>query len=67
MVSFDFVSGKKEIQLNFLEKVKVFFGRIMGGVESLANHADDACFHTRRQTKRSRNYRFVRLGVGLKI
>jgi hypothetical protein len=30
---FDFVSGKKEIQLNFLEEVKVFFGRIVGGVD----------------------------------
>ena len=39
MVSFDFVSGKKEDSVNFLEKVKVFtLAESLGGVESLANH-----------------------------
>jgi cystathionine beta-lyase len=39
MVSFDFVSGKKEDSVNFLEKVRVFtLAESLGGVESLANH-----------------------------
>lgn len=39
MVSFDFVSGKKEDSIDFLEKVKVFtLAESLGGVESLANH-----------------------------
>lgn len=39
MVSFDFVSGKKEEAISFLEKVKIFtLAESLGGVESLANH-----------------------------
>ena len=39
MVSFDFVSGKKEEAIAFLEKVKIFtLAESLGGVESLANH-----------------------------
>jgi cystathionine beta-lyase/cystathionine gamma-synthase len=39
MVSFDFVSGKKEDSIDFLEKVKLFtLAESLGGVESLANH-----------------------------
>jgi cystathionine beta-lyase/cystathionine gamma-synthase len=39
MVSFDFVSGKKEDSVDFLEKVRVFtLAESLGGVESLANH-----------------------------
>lgn len=39
MVSFDFVSGKKEDAIDFLEKLKVFtLAESLGGVESLANH-----------------------------
>ncbi|WP_163409987.1 cystathionine gamma-synthase [Flavobacterium ajazii] len=39
MVSFDFVSGKKEDAIAFLEKLKVFtLAESLGGVESLANH-----------------------------
>jgi cystathionine beta-lyase/cystathionine gamma-synthase len=39
MVSFDFVSGKKEDSVDFLEKVIVFtLAESLGGVESLANH-----------------------------
>ena len=39
MVSFTFVSGKKEDAIDFLEKVKVFtLAESLGGVESLANH-----------------------------
>lgn len=39
MVSFDFVSGKKEDSIAFLEKLKVFtLAESLGGVESLANH-----------------------------
>ncbi len=39
MVSFDFVSGRKEEAIAFLEKVKIFtLAESLGGVESLANH-----------------------------
>ncbi len=39
MVSFTFVSGKKEDSIDFLEKLKVFtLAESLGGVESLANH-----------------------------
>ena len=39
MVSFTFVSGKKEEAIGFLEKLKVFtLAESLGGVESLANH-----------------------------
>jgi cystathionine beta-lyase/cystathionine gamma-synthase len=39
MVSFDFVSGRKEDSVDFLEKVRVFtLAESLGGVESLANH-----------------------------
>ena len=39
MVSFTFVSGKKEDAIDFLEKLKVFtLAESLGGVESLANH-----------------------------
>ncbi|WP_417939230.1 cystathionine gamma-synthase [Flavobacterium sp. RS13.1] len=39
MVSFSFVSGKKEDSIAFLEKLKVFtLAESLGGVESLANH-----------------------------
>jgi cystathionine beta-lyase len=39
MVSFTFVSGKKEDSIRFLEKLKVFtLAESLGGVESLANH-----------------------------
>jgi cystathionine beta-lyase len=39
MVSFTFVSGKKEDSIHFLEKLKVFtLAESLGGVESLANH-----------------------------
>ncbi|WP_367755956.1 cystathionine gamma-synthase [Flavobacterium sp. WC2430] len=39
MVSFDFVSGKKEDSISFLEKIKIFtLAESLGGVESLANH-----------------------------
>lgn len=39
MVSFDFVSGKKEDSVDFLEKVRLFtLAESLGGVESLANH-----------------------------
>ncbi len=39
MVSFDFVSAKKEDSVHFLEKVKLFtLAESLGGVESLANH-----------------------------
>ena len=39
MVSFTFVSGKKEDAVAFLEKLKVFtLAESLGGVESLANH-----------------------------
>jgi cystathionine beta-lyase/cystathionine gamma-synthase len=39
MVSFTFVSGKKEDSITFLEKLKVFtLAESLGGVESLANH-----------------------------
>ncbi|MCI9844296.1 cystathionine gamma-synthase [Flavobacterium pectinovorum] len=39
MVSFTFVSGKKEDSVLFLEKLKVFtLAESLGGVESLANH-----------------------------
>ena len=39
MVSFDFVSGKKEDAINFLEKIKLFtLAESLGGVESLANY-----------------------------
>ena len=39
MVSFDFVSGKKEDSIDFLEKLKLFtLAESLGGVESLANH-----------------------------
>jgi cystathionine beta-lyase/cystathionine gamma-synthase len=39
MVSFTFVSGKKEEAITFLEKLKVFtLAESLGGVESLANH-----------------------------
>ncbi|OXA82594.1 cystathionine gamma-lyase [Flavobacterium aquidurense] len=39
MVSFTFVSGKKEDSISFLEKLKVFtLAESLGGVESLANH-----------------------------
>lgn len=39
MVSFNFVSGKKEDAISFLEKIKVFtLAESLGGVESLANH-----------------------------
>ncbi|MEL1256014.1 cystathionine gamma-synthase [Flavobacterium sp. DGU38] len=39
MVSFDFVSGKKEDAVSFLENLKVFtLAESLGGVESLANH-----------------------------
>ena len=39
MVSFTFVSGKKEDAIDFLAKIKVFtLAESLGGVESLANH-----------------------------
>lgn len=39
MVSFNFVSGKKEDAIKFLENLKVFtLAESLGGVESLANH-----------------------------
>jgi cystathionine beta-lyase len=39
MVSFTFVSGKKEEAIQFLERLKVFtLAESLGGVESLANH-----------------------------
>lgn len=39
MVSFTFVSGKKQDSVSFLEKLKVFtLAESLGGVESLANH-----------------------------
>lgn len=39
MVSFTFVSGKKEDSITFLERLKVFtLAESLGGVESLANH-----------------------------
>ncbi|PRZ26364.1 cystathionine gamma-synthase [Flavobacterium granuli] len=39
MVSFTFVSGKKEDSIDFLEKLRVFtLAESLGGVESLANH-----------------------------
>jgi cystathionine beta-lyase/cystathionine gamma-synthase len=39
MVSFTFVSGKKEDSVDFLERLKVFtLAESLGGVESLANH-----------------------------
>ena len=39
MVSFTFVSGKKEDAIRFLENLKVFtLAESLGGVESLANH-----------------------------
>ncbi|EKB58518.1 cystathionine gamma-synthase [Bergeyella zoohelcum] len=39
MVSFNFVSGKKEDAVAFLEKLKIFtLAESLGGVESLANH-----------------------------
>jgi cystathionine beta-lyase/cystathionine gamma-synthase len=39
MVSFTFVSGKKEDAIDFLEKLNVFtLAESLGGVESLANH-----------------------------
>ncbi|WP_163398423.1 cystathionine gamma-synthase [Flavobacterium fluviatile] len=39
MVSFTFVSGKKEDSIAFLEKLRVFtLAESLGGVESLANH-----------------------------
>lgn len=39
MVSFSFISGKKEDSIAFLEKLKVFtLAESLGGVESLANH-----------------------------
>ncbi len=39
MVSFTFVSGKKEDSIKFLENLKVFtLAESLGGVESLANH-----------------------------
>jgi len=39
MVSFTFVSGRKEDSIAFLEKLKVFtLAESLGGVESLANH-----------------------------
>ncbi|WKL46435.1 cystathionine gamma-synthase [Flavobacterium pectinovorum] len=39
MVSFTFVSGKKEDSIAFLERLKVFtLAESLGGVESLANH-----------------------------
>jgi cystathionine beta-lyase/cystathionine gamma-synthase len=39
MVSFDFVSGRKEDSVDFLEKIRVFtLAESLGGVESLANH-----------------------------
>ena len=39
MVSFTFVSGKKEDSILFLEKLKLFtLAESLGGVESLANH-----------------------------
>ena len=39
MVSFTFVSGKKEDAIAFLEKINVFtLAESLGGVESLANH-----------------------------
>ncbi|MFC6875538.1 cystathionine gamma-synthase [Flavobacterium myungsuense] len=39
MVSFTFVSGRKEESILFLEKLKVFtLAESLGGVESLANH-----------------------------
>ena len=39
MVSFTFVSDKKEDSISFLEKLKVFtLAESLGGVESLANH-----------------------------
>ena len=40
MVSFNFVSGKKEDAINFLEKIKLFtLAESLGGVESLANYS----------------------------
>ncbi|WP_339657794.1 cystathionine gamma-synthase [Flavobacterium frigidarium] len=39
MVSFDFISEKKEDAISFLEKLKIFtLAESLGGVESLANH-----------------------------
>ena len=39
MVSFTFISGRKEDAVRFLEKLKVFtLAESLGGVESLANH-----------------------------
>jgi cystathionine beta-lyase/cystathionine gamma-synthase len=40
MVSFNFVSGKKEDAIGFLEKIKLFtLAESLGGVESLANYS----------------------------
>jgi cystathionine beta-lyase len=40
MVSFNFVSRKKEDAIDFLEKIKVFtLAESLGGVESLANYS----------------------------
>ena len=40
MVSFNFVSGKKEDAIDFLEKIKIFtLAESLGGVESLANYS----------------------------
>ncbi|MEZ7498269.1 cystathionine gamma-synthase [Flavobacterium sp. Arc3] len=40
MVSFNFVSGKKEDAIDFLEKIKLFtLAESLGGVESLANYS----------------------------
>jgi cystathionine beta-lyase len=67
MVSFDFVSGKKEDSVDFLRKLKYLLGRIIRGVESLANHPALMTHASIPEDKRKEvNYRdLVRLSVGV--
>lgn len=69
MVSFTFVSGKKEDAVSFLEKLSVFtLAESLGGVESLANHPALMTHASIPEDKRKENGisdDLVRLSVGI--
>lgn len=69
MVSFTFVSGKKEDAVSFLEKLSVFtLAESLGGVESLANHPALMTHASIPEDKRKENGisdDLVRLSVGV--
>jgi cystathionine beta-lyase len=49
---FNFVSGKKEDAIDFLEKIKIFtLAESLGGVESLANYSVMMATHRFRKIK----------------